>query len=76
MIRVPTPTEFLQENFINPEAPLHEERRACKRTFQAIQAGCAALLQKRESNRMLTEAEKITLRKFDILSRFVKQPVE
>ena len=76
MIRIPSPEQFMKENFVNPERPEHAERRACKRTFQRIEAGCAALLEKRESNKRLTESEKVILRKFDILYRFLTKPME
>ena len=76
MIRVPSIQEFMKENFVDPERPEHAERRACKRTFQRIEAGCAALLAKREKGLILSENEKIVLRKFDILDRYLKQPVD
>ena len=76
MVRIPSPTEFMQENFVNPERPEHEERRNCKKTFQRIEAGCAALLEKRKSNKPLSENEKVVLRKFDLLNRWLKQPAD
>ena len=76
MIRIPSPTEFMQENFIDVNNPLHEERRACKKVFQGLQENCKPLLEKRKNGKPLTEQERITLRKFEILDRFIRQPID